>query len=49
MLILSLFFAVVLIHIGKEISEQGVSIYQNPRFWVQVVTIMLITYVTTMT
>lgn len=49
MLILSLFFAVVLIHIGKDISEQGVSIYQNPRFWIHVVTIMLITYVTVLT
>jgi hypothetical protein len=46
MLILSLFFAVVLMHIGKDISEQGISIYQSPRFWVQVLSMMLITGIT---
>ena len=46
MLILSLFFAVVLMHIGKDVSEQGVSIYQSPRFWVQVLSMMLITGIT---
>lgn len=49
MLILSLFFAVILMHVGRDISEQGISIYQNPRFWVQIVTIVLIAYVTAMT
>jgi len=49
MLILSLFFTVVLMHIGKDIMEQGISIYQNPRFWVQVFSIMLIISITVLT
>lgn len=46
MLILSLFFTVVLMHIVKDISEQGVSVYQNPRFWVQILSMALITGIT---
>lgn len=48
MLILSLFFAILVIQTSKDVLEKGVSIYQSPRFWTQFLTMMLIAYVTTL-
>jgi len=48
MLILTLFFALIMLQIGKDIVEDGISIYQRPRFWAHVFTMLLITAVATL-
>ncbi|MCP4439750.1 MAG: hypothetical protein GY810_12470 [Aureispira sp.] len=48
MLILSLLYAVFLLQIGKSLLEEGMYVYRDPKFWVHVITISVITGMTTL-
>lgn len=46
MLILGLFLVIIMIQLGQDIFDHGISIYRSPRFWTQLGTMLLIVYVT---
>lgn len=48
MLILSLLYAVFLLQIGKSLMDEGMNVCRDPKFWVHIIVMFLITGVTTL-